>query len=235
MTSSGHAKFFLKSAKWLILGFASGNLNSGGWLLLGKFVTHVTGFATLIGIELAKNEFVEALAVASVPGFYIAGCMIAAFLTDRRMQRGLDPIYATPLLAASVLIGWAALQGSRGFFGSGQNDHDYLLLAALGLSCGLINAVVTVATGTVMRAGHMTGLTTDLGIGLVRAHFLTQHAGEAFLERRANLMRLVSLSAFVLGSVVGCYFFLSYSYAGFALPAILVLLVAFATFRKEKK
>lgn len=225
-TPSGHWKFFVFSWKWLAITFAAGTVNSGGWLLLSRFLTHVTGFATLVGIQMAENRFVEALAVASVPVFFIAGCMIAAFLTDRRIQRGLDPMYSTPLLAASVLIGGGGALGARGFFGGGQGEHDYLLLAALSLACGLMNAVVTVATGTLMRATHMTGLTTDLGIGLVRAHFLDEQAGEVFLERRANLMRLASLISFILGSVVGCYLFLDMSYLGFVVPAAIVLIVA---------
>lgn len=228
----GHWKFFVSSWKWLAITFAAGNINSGGWLLLSRFLTHVTGFATLIGIEMAENKFVEALAVASVPVFFMGGCMIAAFLTDRRMQRGLDPMYATPLLAASALMGGGGILGARGFFGGGQGEHDYLLLAALSLACGLMNAVVTVATGTVMRATHMTGLTTDLGIGLVRAHFLDDQAGEVFLERRANLMRLASLASFILGSVIGCYLFLDMTYMAFLVPAAIVGFVALLLLRR---
>lgn len=230
-SGGGHLRALISSSKWLALTFASGVINSAGWLLLGRFLTHVTGFATLVGIEMANNDFLEALAVASVPVFFIAGSMISAFLTDRRMQRGLNPLYVTPLLGAALLLGGGAVLGGTGFFGGTQIDHDYLLLAALSLACGLINAVVTVATGTVMRATHMTGLTTDLGIGLVRVHFLGDLADEIHLERRANFLRLASLLAFIFGSLVGCYIILSLGYIGLALPAAIVFVVGLVTLR----
>lgn len=228
-------KFFAPSAKWLAIIFAAGCVNSGGWLILGRFLSHVTGFASLIGIELAKHRFVEALAVASVPVYFLAGCMIAAFLTDRRMQKGLNPMYATPLFTASGLLGIGAFLGTRGYFGNidavSKTENDYLLLVLLSLACGLMNAVVTVATGTVMRATHMTGITTDLGIGLVRVHYLEDETGERYLEERSNLMRLATLIFFILGSVTGCYLFLGAGYLGFWLPCAITFLVALLTLR----
>ena len=63
------------------------------------------------------------------------GGLIAALLTDRRMQQGLNPMYATPLLAAALLLGGSAFLGTQGYFGKidavVKVESDYLLLAML--------------------------------------------------------------------------------------------------------
>ena len=41
-----HLRALSATKKWLCLVFASGCVNSGGWLAAAKFTTHVTGFAT---------------------------------------------------------------------------------------------------------------------------------------------------------------------------------------------
>ena len=47
-------------------------------------------------------------------------------------------------------------------------SSDYFLLGALCLICGIQNGTVSLVSKSVVRTTHLTGLTTDLGIGLVR-------------------------------------------------------------------
>jgi uncharacterized membrane protein YoaK (UPF0700 family) len=198
-----------------------------------KFTTHVTGFATLFGINLTKNQWLEALAISSIPAYFLAGAMISALLVDRRIARDLPPLYGLPLMLSSALLGVAALGGESGWFdafgsASGVTD-DYILLLLLALASGLQNASVTTATGAVMRATHMTGLTTDLGLGLVRYFYIS--GPEKKMEVRATVIRTLTLGAFIAGSVCGAYFFLTLHYQGFLVPAAICFLVALVTTR----
>ena len=51
--------------------------------------------------------------------------------------------------------------------------RDYLLLALLCTASGLQNAVVSSLSGSIIRTTHLTGTTTDLGIGLIRVLYST--------------------------------------------------------------
>ena len=149
-----HYKAFLAVRKWLMLVFASGCVNSGGWIAAAKFTTHVTGFATLFGIYLSKNLWLEALAICSIPAYFLAGTMFSALMIDRRIEKDLPPLYGLPLILAAFLLALAALGGETGWFdkfGKGTVSNEYLLLLLLALASGLQNAAVTTATGVASK------------------------------------------------------------------------------------
>ena len=228
-----HLKALSAIKKWLCLVFASGCVNSGGWIAAAKFTTHVTGFATLFGINLSRHHWFEAMAISSIPVYFMAGAMLSALMVDRRIQRDLPPLYGLPILLSAGLLALAALGGESGWFGMFGKDSvisdEYVLLLVLALASGLQNAAVTTATGAVMRATHMTGLTTDLGLGLVRYFYLS--GPERRIEVRATMVRTLTLLFFLGGSVAGAYFFLTMQYQGFLVPAGISFVVALATTR----
>lgn len=229
-----HLAALLNVRKWLLLVFASGCVNSGGWLAAARFTTHVTGFATLAGIQMTNRQWLDALSISSIPIYFMAGAMISGMLIDRRIQKDLPPLYGLPLMLSAALLGLVALGGELEWFDSfGKPESpstDYLLLLLLALASGLQNGAVTTATGAVMRATHMTGLTTDLGLGLVRYYYLS--APERRMEVRATLIRILTLGAFVAGSIAGAYLFLTWHYNGFLVPALLSFGVALVTMRR---
>lgn len=74
-----------------------------------------------------------------------------------------------------------------------------LFLAA----CGLQNEAITSSSGSSIRTMHLTGLTTDLGLGLARLLTFDRHH-EAFKnEARASQMSTSSIIAFSIGSAFG--------------------------------
>ncbi len=216
--------------KWFFLAFACGSVNTGGYFAAVRFVSHLTGFATLLGVGLGKSAWFDVFEVSTVPLFFMLGCAISGWMVDGRIQRGLAPRYAAPLLLASGLLVYAALGGSSGWFGvfgeALDLKRDYFLLVSLCMSCGLQNAVVTMASGTLMRASHATGPATDISTGLVRAVLHPRGSLERRLETRLVAMRAACLGAFIAGAITGAWIYLRWQYLGFLLPAVIVLAVA---------
>jgi len=205
---------------WLTMAFQAGAINTGGFLSCRRFVSHMSGYGTLIGTEVAKSNFSQMLLFISIPTFFILGTMISASLVDRRIQLRRRPMYPQVMFSIFILTSVvlvAGLQGFFGGFGAEITPHEYLLLGALCIACGLQNATVTSVFGAVIRTTHLTGLTTDLGIGLVRVvtRCHSKHANEV----RANWMRIGIISSFTLGSAFSSYFYLARGYWGFAIPA----------------
>lgn len=228
----------LKIILWNILAFQAGSLNIGGFLACYKFVSHVTGFSTLFAAEFANGHFREALGFLTVPLFFLSGSFISGLLIDSKVQEQKTPRFDLVFLILTFLTGVILALGASHVFGKFgmtiRMDKDYFLLALLCLACGLQNATVSSAYGAVVRTSHLTGLTTDLGIGLSRLISLKANSQKRLLETKANLMRIGIILSFTLGSLISGYLFIKFAYWGFAIPFLIsvglyVLTLAFKT------
>lgn len=207
---------------WLSLAFQAGAINAGGLLVFKRFVTHVTGFATLVGYEIAHKDFYAALGMALVPIFFLLGVMIAGFLVDIRKQNHHQAHYSYAFFLTSFFlylvyqIGLNETQGD--IYKQLEPFNQYLLLALICLVSGIQNATVTTAYGSIIRTTHLTGPTTDLGIGLMRILTRTHVVKPRNEEIRDALMRAGVIGFFILGSIVSAFLFLHFGYDGFLLP-----------------
>jgi uncharacterized membrane protein YoaK (UPF0700 family) len=216
---------------WMAMAFQAGALNTGGFLACHRFVSHVTGFGTLVGTEAARGDVVATLGMVAVPGFFISGAMISAFFVDRRIQRGIKPLYPFVMFLVLILSASVLSLGLTGFFGPfGDTQNlmtDYVLLAALCLACGLQNATVTSSFGAVVRTSHLTGITTDLGIGIVRIFTHSHKIQPRLHEIRANWIRAGIIFFFIMGSFFSAKLYLHAQYWGFLIPTSIATILFF--------
>ncbi len=213
---------------WLSMAFQAGAINAGGYLASHRFVSHVTGFGTLVGTHVAQSQWESAVGMLLVPAFFILGAMVSAFLIDRRIQKNKKPFYPLVLFAIQFLMMLVALGGNLnwfGEFGAPIVRNDYILLAALCFACGLQNATITSAFGAVVRTTHLTGITTDLGIGIIRIATQSHKIQPRENEIRANWMRFGLILSFILGSLVSSYAYLHIHYWGFLIPAAIATIL----------
>ena len=202
-------------------------MNAGGFLACNRFVSHVTGFATLFGIDLARGKLDQAIGILSVPVYFLLGAVVSALLVDRQYQSGRRPHYAIVMAMVCTCLLIAAIGGHLGIFNQFGGDlklrSDYLLLALLCMASGLQNATITSATGSRIRTTHLTGLTTDLGLGLVRSMNTKLPMGQRQNEARINQLRIWTWFSFAMGSAISAVLYLRVGYLGFLLPASLAL------------
>jgi uncharacterized membrane protein YoaK (UPF0700 family) len=207
---------------WLLLSFVGGNLNSGGLLAYGKFVSHVTGFYTLFGQSVADLRWDSAFGMLSIPLYFLIGVMVAAFLVERPIHRKEAPHYILVMALVCLCLSGIIILGHLGAFGAfGETRFKtvYLSISLLAMASGLQNGAVSVASGHTVRIMHMTGNTTDLGIGIVRTLCMSKHSLAHADEVRAMKLRAGIIAAFATGSVAGAALFVRYRYDGFLLPA----------------
>lgn len=218
------------SFNWLLLGFNGGFINAGGFIVTGRFVTHVTGFATLFGVDFVKKSWHEALGILSVPLFFLAGSFVAGLLIDRRAFKGQAPHYDWVMGLCSLSLLVAAFAGFFTLFvpfGADLSVKElYLVLASLCFASGLQNAALTSSSGSSVRTTHLTGVTTDLGLGLARLLSLSRKDARAKVERHANRLRAGTIVSFVIGSGAGAYVFFHTRYLGFLIPAVIAAAAA---------
>jgi uncharacterized membrane protein YoaK (UPF0700 family) len=227
---------------WFLLAFQAGAVNAGGFLACGRFVTHTTGFATHFAVELATHHEGAALGILSVPIFFLLGAMFTAFFVEHRLLHRRPANYAVPTFLIFLLLSAAMVLGRFGMLGNFNQEleirHDYLLLVLLSFASGLQNALITNSQGVVVRTTHMTGMTTDLAVGLVRSIFREPGESPARLERdrQATFARAGIIASFIAGSTVSAYLYLRGQWLGFAVPVLtsLILLRYFVLRTREK-
>lgn len=215
---------------WFLLSFNGGCINAGGFLATGRFVSHVTGFATLFGVDLIDNQIEAAFGILSVPIFFLLGAFLAGLLIDRPIYQGKKPHFDWVMGLSAFCLLLAAGGGEMlqfGIFGRTIGlQQSYALLVLLCLASGLQNAAITSSSGHSVRTTHLTGLTTDLGLGLARIFTFDLKVSRLQAERRANFLRIGSIIAFAIGSAVGALIFVKLGYRGFILPALIAVYAA---------
>lgn len=215
---------------WFLLSFNGGFINAGGFLATGRFVSHVTGFATLFGVDFANFEIEAAIGILSVPLFFLLGAFIAGLLIDRPIYRKERPHFDWVMGLSGFVLILATTEGEFSKFGNfGEPlglEKSYLLLILLCLASGLQNAAITSSSGKSIRTTHLTGLTTDLGLGLAKIISFDFKDQTRQKEMRANFLRVGSIASFVVGSAFGAWTFLSYGFRGFLIPAVIALYAA---------
>lgn len=222
---------------WWTMAFQAGIINAGGFISCQRLVTHTTGFATYIGNEFARGNILAALGMASVPTFFLAGAATSAYFVDRRIASQKNPLYSLMFGLIALFMLTVSFGGNAGLFGVFSEPlmmaRDYTLLAILCLSAGLQNGTITAAAGSVVRTTHLTGITTDLALGIVRANSKQYSDKVRKDERRANGMRVGIIGFFIFGSTIGAFCFYRFGYWGFLGPAIISATLALMCLRYQ--
>ena len=187
-----------------LLACVAGMVNVVGYLSFEQqAVTHLTGTTTLLGEAVAKRDLHAISRLAGVALAFMAGAALSGMIVqDITLKLGRR--YGVALVLESLLL-FAAIP----LFMQGRLAGP--LLAAM--ACGLQNAMATTYSGAVIRTSHLSGMFTDLGIGL--GHALR---GMPLQKRRLLLCGLI-ISGFFTGAVLGALLFVRFGYAALAVPA----------------
>lgn len=204
------------------MAFQAGILNIGGFMACHRFVSHVTGFATFFGYELTQSDSSAAFGMLIVPLFFLIGVMISGQLVDLRLKLHKKPKYYIAfglIFGLAVIVATGTLSGNFGEFGEPLADvRGYTLLMLLCLICGIQNGTITTVSRSIIRTTHLTGITTDLGLGIVRVFHQDKLSGDIANEKKAILMRIGIIFFFGLGSVIGGAIFSRFGHGGFLIP-----------------
>lgn len=190
----------------IALSCVAGMVNAIGFLgFEHQAVSHMTGTTSLLGVALAKSEWQS---VAHLWGMLIAFCLGAAFsgllIQDSVLRLGRRYGWVLMLESALLLLAIPLFK-----------DRQIWGALAAACACGMQNALATTFSGAVVRTTHLTGMFTDLGIGL--GHLLR---GLPLPMKRLTLSGLI-ISGFLSGSVFGAWLFFRIGYNALLAPALL--------------
>lgn len=181
-----------------ILSFVAGAVNSAGYFAFGYFSANMTGNVSLISDHISLGQVVIAAAFASIVVLFILGAFAASLFIQLGKHNNWQKVYALTLLAEACLL---LIVGALDIHGSGPT-RGTLIVGMLSFTMGIQNAASTrISTGRV-RTTHVSGVATDIGVGL--ATLWRSHSPDA---RNATIQRLklhsATIASFLLGGIVG--------------------------------
>lgn len=211
-------------ALWSLLSFQAGYLNAFGFLACGRYISHVTGFGTQIGVAMANHNLAFAIELLGIPLTFILGSFTGGILTSAKIERGLKPRFDIVTALIPVLIFALLLFGESNLFGVFGEPlvfaRDFLLLFMLSFACGMQNGCFAVLTKGQIRTTHLTGISTDMGTDLARMWFGNLKGKELELTRRTNYSRVVTFLSFTVGSILSVIVGNRMQYASLIVPLV---------------
>ena len=212
----------------LLLAFNAGAVNAGGFLILGMYTSHMTGFASQLADGLVLGNGKLLLNALGAILAFMTGAAVCAVLVNWGRQRQLYSVYALPLMLEALMLVPFGLMGTVTL---NWNTPFAVPLTVLLLSfmMGLQNAVGSKTSGGSTRTTHMTGNFTDLGMELGKALFWRRQRrqpGTALpaVQHDWRRMRMTAglIAMFVLGGITGA---LGFKHLGFVCVVPLALLL----------
>ncbi len=206
----------------LLAGIA-GAANAGGFVLLGSYTSHMTGYLSQIADNVVLWNIGLVAQSAAAIGCFVLGAAASAFAINWARQFRPRRQYSLPIgIQGGLFLALAAI---------GAAPIDAITAQRLGLLLlcfimGFQNATITKISQARIRTTHATGMITDVGIELGRAVY-GRSVNPAIAADRTKLGVLVQLlTTFLLGGVIGA---IGYGLIGFAFSLPLaVLLLALA-------
>ncbi len=209
-----------------LLAFNAGAINAGGFLVVGMYTSHMTGFASMLADNLILGNIGLLLGALGTLLAFVAGAGTTAVQVNWARQHHLRSEYALPLLLEAGLL---LVFGLLGATLNRQTPFAVpLTVLVLAYTMGLQNAVVSKISASQIRTTHMTGVITDLGIELGKVFYWNRTKTAADSHVRANRIKLklysMLLASFMAGGVVGAA---GFKYLGFiwVLPMATILLL----------
>lgn len=148
------------------LAFVGGLANSAGFVIIGRFTSHITGNVGRLTTETAFGKSASAFSALLLILSFFFGAFVGSVVLESRPFGHVSRAYALALaIEAVLLVVFAVLvHGGVATNEVGIDAEAALLCCAMGLQNGL----VTRLSGAVVRTTHLTGVMTDLGIESAR-------------------------------------------------------------------
>lgn len=212
----------------LILAGVAGAINAGGFIAIGRYTSHMTGYMSELADAVALADAALVASGLAAVACFIAGAAVSAILINWARRHTRWSQYALPLALEAGLLAALGLLAMVPWAGG-------FALAAAPALCflmGLQNATITKISGARMRTTHVTGLVTDIGIELGKGLYRNRDPRigperDVRADGRKLTIFCAIVGCFFVGGVVGAVGFGAFGF-GFALPIALVLAVCAA-------
>jgi uncharacterized membrane protein YoaK (UPF0700 family) len=229
-----HKANFERNVLATLLPAIAGAVNASGFFAVGTYTSHMTGIVSRAGDELAERHWWLATRAFFFLGCFIFGAMLATALVLHARKRQQPAFWRPLLLEAALLLCFASVN-----VGAGHRAHinSFTMTSLICIAMGVQNALVTKLSGARIRTTHLTGVSTDIGIELMKMlDRWRQISSGSTAAERLRLLALVSrdaeakhlrlhlriLGCFLIGATLGPAFYLLVGHWSMLIPVGLI-------------
>ena len=219
------------------LAAVAGGLNAAAFHAVGFFSANMTGNVSSLSSLLALGEWQHGVGYFLIVLTFVGGALLSTLVIDAGLRAGIETIYARVVLVEALLLILLGLALSVLDVTAGVP----ILVLGLSFLMGLQNAIVTHISNARIRTTHVSGMSTDIGIGMARMIDILRGKGDP--AQRSTVMGRLRLHAgtvafFFVGGVAGVALYrlvgdISFSIA--ALPLFAVAIPSFALSPRSRR
>lgn len=223
---------------WSLCAFQAGYLNSFGFIACHRFVSHLTGFGTQIGVSFGKGDYLIGLEMLLAPFSFILGSYVNSKFTYCRIDKRETPNFTIVSLILLLVVSFIfifGLNGSFGIFGEPLVlQRDFFLMSLLCFFCGMQNSLFASMTNGKIRTTHLTGLSTDIGADHARIYDKDIDSRKRVLIRKVNNTRMQVFISFSVGAFASFLISLKLEYMALIIPVMSSLFIFISIYLAER-
>lgn len=202
----------------------SGMTNVMGLVAFLAFTSNITGHVANLSKHIVEQNFGEMLIFLLWLIMFFAGAFLSSFIVRSLEDKSYYRAHSIPVIIEIIVLLFVAIYGHN-FYQETQTERE-IVIATILFAMGLQNSLVSTISGGLIKSSHLTGLFTDLG-GEV-AEWLHPSAQNTQTMRDKIFIRVTILTFYLLGGIIGGYFFNLYDFAVFyCIPFILLTILYF--------
>lgn len=211
-----------------LLSGVAGAINAAAFQATGLFSANMTGNLSSLSDHLGLGQLKQAALFASLVLVFIVGAFSSGLLIEAGRQRGVRAIYAYSIsFEAVMLIALGAVDLAWPSVLSGGG-----LILAMSFAMGLQNAATTRISNARVRTTHVSGMATDIGLGLAAMVTAAPDRESAVARLRLYLSTII---AFLVGGVAGVALYVVSGGYVFVVAGLVLLAIAMPEVRRARR
>lgn len=210
--------FRVKMLYAFIYPFNSGIVIYAGLMTFSMVVTNITGLLPQIAKDLYEGHVNTAGSIFLWLFAFFLGGFVAGWCVEREKLNKWRYFHLLPLaIVASIFF----IVGSSGHHSG--TLHPLVFPGMILFSIGIMNAMVSLTTSSLIKASQMTGVVNELGVDIAEI-FHSEGEQRRIIQREA-LLRVIVMSSFIVGAMVSVALFPQWHVRVFFIPACVILAV----------
>lgn len=208
-----------------VLAGVAGAVNAAGFQATGFFSANMTGNVSALSDYAALGNFAAAGLFGSLVIAFIAGAVASGLLIEVGRRNQIVAIYALSVIVEAVLLLVVGMLDAL----VGNLNQSIGLLLGLSFIMGIQNAATTRISKARVRTTHVSGMATDVGLGLASLILTAPDRADAVSRL---LLYSCTIVSFVAGGAIGAIGYLHAGGALFLAVGIVLLLIALPQVRR---
>jgi len=195
--------------------FITGIVIYAGLMTFSLVLTNITGFLPEIAKDLYEGKLTTAGSIFMWLFAFFMGGFFAGWCVEREKLRKWRYLHLLPLITVMLVYFAVGIAGKNN-----ETLHPAVFPGMILFTIGILNAMVSLTTSSLIKASQMTGIVVELGVDL--AELFHSEGEKNRLIRREAWLRIVVMCSFIGGAMLSVAFFPQIGTKVFFVPTCII-------------